>query len=318
MNRAVVTGASGLLGAAVLRDLSRVLDYVEGWSHSVAELPGGIRLTPLDLREPGPAEAALALARPDLVVHCAALTDVDACERDWDAAWTLNAEVPRRLAVAARAAGARFVQISTDAVYDGEEPGAHHELEASAPVNAYARSKHEGEHAVLASHPEALVIRTTMHGWSVVGRLSFSEAILRGLLRGERLTLFSDVTFSALPVSDLAELIRLLVEHRAAGIVNAGSADAVTKEQFGRMVASEFGLPEDPIEGVTLASRGLAAPRPRNTALDVSKLEALLGRRPPTVAEGLAHLRATAAAAAHAKGREAANLRDLVEDPDTL
>jgi dTDP-4-dehydrorhamnose reductase len=306
--RAVVTGASGLLGAALLR----VFEYAEGWSHTVPALPGGARLTPLDLRVPGVAEAALAAARPDVVVHCAALTDVDACERDPAAAWSLNAEVPGRLAAAARAADARFIQISTDAVYDGERPGAHAEDEPVAPVNAYARSKLDGERAVLAVHPEALVARTTMHGWSAVGRLSFSESILRGLSRGDRLTLFSDVSFSALPVSDLARLLLELAEREAVGVLNVGAADAVTKEAFGRMVAREFGLSDAPIEGVTLASRGLTAPRPRNTALDVSRLAALLGRRPPTVAEGLRHLRETLSRAARAE------LRDLVQNPSQL
>lgn len=311
MRRVIVTGAGGLLGAAVLRHFRDRLDAVEGWSHSATRLPDGTPLRPLDLTAPDAPEAALRAARPALVVHCAALTDVDGCERDPDAARALNADAPGRLARTAAGLGAAFVHISTDAVYDGERAGAHAEDEPPRPANAYARTKLEGEQAVLAAHPDALVLRTTMHGWSARERLSFSEVILRALARREPLTLFTDVTFSPLVVSDHARLIAALVERGASGVLNLGAADAVTKAAFGHLVAEVFELPADPIEGVTLASRGLDAARPRNTALDTTRLATVLGTPPPTVAEGVRRLRATIASARP-------ELRALVEDPARL
>lgn len=311
MRRVIVTGAGGLLGAAVARHFRTRLDVVEGWSQTTRSLPDGTSLRPLDLVTPDVPETALAAARPDLVVHCAALTDVDGCERDPDAARALNALVPGRLAAAAAAVGAAFVHISTDAVYDGERPGAHAEDDAPGPCNVYAETKLEGEQLVLDAHPAALVLRTTMHGWTPRGRLSFSEVILRGLVQGDPLTLFSDVTFSPLVVSDHARLIGALVDRDASGILNLGAADAVTKEAFGHLVAEVFGLPADPIEGVTLASRNLTAARPRNTALDPTRLTAALGAEPPTVAAGVRRLRETLASARP-------ELRDLVDDQGRL
>jgi dTDP-4-dehydrorhamnose reductase len=160
---------------------------------------------------------------------------------------------------------------------------------------------------VLAAHPGALVLRTTMHGWSALGRLSFSEVILRGLLRGERLTLFADVVFSPLVVSEHAALIPRLAG--LGGVLNLGAADAVSKADFGRLVAREFGLSPAPIEDVTLASRNLTAPRPRNLALDVARLTAALRAPPPTVADGVRRMRAETA-----RHRDA-SLSALVEDP---
>ena len=109
-----------------------------------------------------------------------------AARRDPDAAPALNAEVPGRLARPPPRGSARaFVHVSTDAVYDGERPGAHAEDE---PPRAGQRLRaHEARRArrrCSPPHPDALVLRTTMHGWTARGRLSFSEAILRGLLRG--------------------------------------------------------------------------------------------------------------------------------------
>jgi dTDP-4-dehydrorhamnose reductase len=311
MRRVVVTGAGGLLGAAVLRHFRARLDAVEGWSQTTRSLPDGTTLRPLDLTAGEAPEAALRALRPDLVVHCAALTDVDGCERDPEAARALNALVPGRLAAASAALGAAFVHISTDAVYDGERPGAHVEDEPLGPANVYAETKLEGEQLVLDAHPAALVLRTTMHGWTERGRLSFSEVILRALAGGDPLTLFTDVTFSPLVVSDHARLIAALVEREAAGILNFGAADAVTKEAFGHLVADVFALPATTIEGVTLASRNLAAARPRNTAMDATRLAAALGAPPPTVADGVRRLRETIASARP-------ELRDLVDDRGRL
>jgi dTDP-4-dehydrorhamnose reductase len=317
VKRAVVTGASGLLGGAVLRDLAANGYEVDGWSHTVAAAPDGVTFRRVELQAEDEVAAALDAARPDLVVHCAALTDVDACERDPAAARALNAEVPGR--VARLAPGARLVHISTDAVYDGERPGRHAEDEPPRPVNAYARSKLDGEAAVLAAEPSALVLRTTMHGWTAQGRRSFSESILRGVLRGDLLTLFSDVRFSVLDVADLAVLLRALAEGRAAGVLNLGAADGVSKERFGRLVAREFGLPEDPIVPIALADAGLRAPRPRNVELSVERATALLGREPPTVADGVRgfHERFRSGAAARLKGRPRGTLQSLFDDAGT-
>jgi dTDP-4-dehydrorhamnose reductase len=306
VTRVVVTGASGLLGATVLG----AFEDAEGWANRSHALPDGTPLRQVDLL--GDAGQALREAAPELVVHCAALTDVDACERDPDAAYALNAAAAAQLAAATHALGARFVQISTDAVYDGERTGEHAEDEPPRPANVYAESKLAGEQAVLEAHPEALVLRTTMHGWTPAGRRSFSESILRGLVRGDRLTLFADVRFSPLVVTDHAALIKRLAGH--GGVLNLGAADSVTKEEFGRIVAREFELSDAPIAGVSLASIGLSAARPRNTALDVTRLAHALGEPPPSVADGVRALRAGMVAAGTLKGRDGTSLAALVED----
>jgi dTDP-4-dehydrorhamnose reductase len=159
-----------------------------------------------------------------------------------------------------------------------------------------------------------------MYGWTAQGRRSFSESILRGLVRGERLRLFADVRFSPLNVTDLAVLIERLAENPgAAGVLNAGASDAVSKEEFGRLVARTFGLSDAPIEPIALAAAGLRAARPRNLALATRRLEALLGAPPPTVAEGLARLRdeLTTGAAARLKGGESGTLASLVDHGST-
>ncbi|MFT4034761.1 MAG: SDR family oxidoreductase [Patulibacter sp.] len=291
MGEVVVTGASGLLGGAVLRTLRKRAIDATGWSRHVACTADGLPLHTVDITRPQAAHAIEQTA-PRLVVHCAALTDVDACERDPDAAWALNAAAPGRLAAAAAACGARFIHISTDAVYDGQAAAAHAETETPAPANAYARSKLAGEELVLTTYPAATVVRTTMHGWTAQGRRSFSESILRTLLAGQEARLFTDVTFSALDVETLADLLLDVAATDAPGILNVGAADAVTKEAFGRQLATAFAVNSTLISSIRLADLDLPAPRPRNCAMSVDRLASLLRSSPPTVADGITRLHA--------------------------
>ncbi len=319
MTRAVVTGASGLLGGQVLRALARVGVAAQGWSHTARRAPDGVGFRAQDLTADGVSEKAVRDSCADLIVHCAALTDVDRCEGEPAVARAVNARLPGRLATAAAARGARFIHVSTDAVYDGERPGRHSEDEPPAPANMYAITKREGEEAVLAAHPGATVVRTTMHGWTAMGRLSFSEAILRGLAGGAPLTLFGDVVFSPLHAGDLAEAILALAAIDAPGIINVGATDAVAKDAFGRLVADVFGLDPSPITTIALADRRLRAPRPRNTALDVERVSELLGAPPPSVRAGVVRLHAEVlnGAAARLKGRPPGPPATLVQEPTT-
>jgi dTDP-4-dehydrorhamnose reductase len=115
-----------------------------------------------------------------------------------------------------------------------------------------------------------------------------------------------------LVVTDHARLIRRLAGHH--GVLNLGAADAVSKDQFGRVVAREFELTDAPIEGISLASLGLVAARPRNTALEVSRLTRALGHPPPTVADGVRAMRHGMVAAGTLKGRDGTSLAALLQD----
>lgn len=311
MTTVLVTGASGMLGANAVVAL-RARHRVVAASGTATGAVDGTPLVPVDLAEAGAAEALVARERPDLVLHCAALTDVDACEARPDAARRANVEATARVAAACRRHGSALAYVSTDSVYDGGH-GDHREDEPPTPVNVYARTKAEGEDAARAELPGALVLRTTMHGWRPAPRVSFSEAILRGLVRGERLALFTDVRFCPLVAGEIAEIAERLWLAGAEGLFNVGSADGVDKHRFGLLVAEAFGLDPAPIEPIRLAERRLTAARPLDCSMDVSRLTAAVGA-PPTVEEGLARLRRELGdgTAARLRGRDGRTLEDLL------
>lgn len=149
----------------------------------------GVDVADGDLSTPGGAAAAIEAHRPDMVIHTAAWTDVDGCERDPARAWRMNALATRLVAGACRRLGARLVYISTDYVFDGVLGRPYAEEDPPCTINVYGETKLAGELAA-ATVGEYLTVRTQ---WLFgPGRSNFVEAILRKALRGEALTVVAD------------------------------------------------------------------------------------------------------------------------------
>jgi dTDP-4-dehydrorhamnose reductase len=285
MGRLLVTGASGLLGANLLL-AARASHQLIAVSHRQPIHLHGAECIQADLAEADTARELVRTYRPQAVIHCAALTDVDVCEEHPELAERLNAEVPGWIAEACVASGTRLIHISTDAVFDGEK-GAYSEADVPRPVNAYGASKLRGEQAVLSANPSALVIRTNIFGWNAQPKLSLSEWFLDRLRRGERCTGFTDVTVSPLAAGDLAGRILQLVSMPVTSVLHVAGSEAITKYEFGRRVADAFGLSPDLIVPGSVDASPLRARRPHQLALDVRRAETVLGVPLPRLEPGL-------------------------------
>jgi dTDP-4-dehydrorhamnose reductase len=285
MARLLVTGASGLLGANLLL-AARASHQLIAVSHRQPIHLHGAECLQADLAEPGTARELLRAHRPQAVIHCAALTDVDVCEEHPELAERLNAELPGRIADACVATGTRLIHISTDAVFGGEK-GGYSEGDVAQPVNAYGASKLRGEQAVLSANPSALVIRTNIFGWNAQPKLSLSEWFLDRLRRGERCTGFTDVSVSPLAADDLAARILQLFPMPVTGVLHVAGSEAVTKYEFGRRVAEAFSLSPDLIVPGSVDASPLRARRPHRLALDVRRAETVLGAPLPRLEPGL-------------------------------
>jgi len=265
----VVTGAQGLLGSAVAAQARRRGLEVRSLGRAEA-----------DLSQPGSFERQLARRPPLAVIHCAAWTDVDGCQRDPARAERDNAQAAGWVVEACRRLGSRLVAISTDAVFDGEAspPYAYSESDRPGPLSVYGRTKLEAERRAL-QWPEALVVRTNFLG--PLGR-GFGGWLYRALVEGRGITLFEDARFTPLYVSDLGErLVRLAIDHPAEqGVLHLGGAEAVSKAELGLALAHRLGLSTERIRRGRIADQVFDAPRPRNTALDSRRAAGLLGPLP--------------------------------------
>ena len=292
MGRFVISGASGMLGGALLRTLLALGEEVEGWSRSIPKTSDGIELRTGDLMDASWAETRLREYRPDVIIHSAALTDADFCEENPQVAKIVNSLTPGRLARIAREIKARFVYISSDSVYDDARPGRRREDERPNPASVYARSKLEGEGYALAAYPEALAIRTTMVGWTDARapRPKFAEDILGKLTARRQCPLWKDAFFSPLHVDMLGEIILELAEHSdVSGVLNVGARRPISKLDFGYRLAETFGLDPSFIEETRVDDVERPAKRTKNTGLDVKRVEKLLGPM-PRVEDGVSQL----------------------------
>lgn len=244
-----------------------------------------------DLSVPGTAAQIMEQCRPQWVVHCAAATQVDACERDPDMADRLNCKMAASVAEAAWALDARLIHISTDAVFDGER-GGYSEADEPNPISIYGRSKLDGEQAVVEAHPQATIVRTNFYGWNLLPKQSLAEWFLAHLEVEKPCQGFSDVWVSILLVNDLAGILLDLLEKDLPGLYHVGSSDCVSKYEFGISLARVFGLSTDLIKPISIDQLQLPARRAKRLCLRGEKVERVLSAKLPKIEAGLKRFRA--------------------------
>lgn len=260
--RIVVTGAGGQLGTDVVRLASGA------GRHEV--LAAGS--SELDVGDRDVVMAALTRARPDLILHCAAWTAVDACESDPDRAFRVNSFGCRNVAEAARHTGAHLVAVSTDYVFDGTLSRPYTEWDRPNPVSVYGLSKRAGEEEIMALLPGATIARTAWvcgpHGTNMV------KTVLR-LAGGEGPLRFVDdqrgcPTFT----EDLAGMLLQLGVGRRPGLFHVTNQGATSWYGFARDVLVAAGMDPARVEPIATSDLQPArpAPRPANSVLDNAAL----------------------------------------------
>ncbi len=284
--RLLITGASGLLG------LNLALHSAA--AHQVT----GVQRTPLrgtpfavrraDLTDLEALPALLDEIAPEAVIHCAALADVDACERQPELAQRLNADLPAALAAWCARQGVRLLHVSTDAIFDGRREGFYTEADAPNPLSRYARTKLEAERRVLEAMPQAIVARVNFFGWSLSGNRSLAEFFFNRLRAGQPVFGFDDVFFCPLFVGHLSALLLAMLEKGLHGLYHVVGGAALSKYDFGLALARQFGFDEALITPRSVEAAGLTARRSHNLRLSVHKLSTDLGQVIPDYRQGLA------------------------------
>ena len=285
--RLLITGASGLLGVNLAWEAMQAGHAVVGVTGQ-RELPGApFPAFRADLTSPAAVESMWAQARPEAVIHAAALANVDACERHPDLAHRLNAEVPGEIAALAAADGIPLVHVSTDAVFDGAR-GNYTEDDAPNPLSTYARTKLAGEQAVAAKHPQAIIARVNFFGWSLSGQRSLAEWFVNNLSAGQPMNGFTDVFFCPLLANHLARLLLEALERGLSGLYHFTSPACLSKYAFGVALAQQFGYPHTLIRPASVEDANLTARRSHNLTLRSDKLAQALGHSLPKWETGIA------------------------------
>ena len=285
--RILVPGATGFLGRTLL-SLEGEAEWMGCGRQPAAE---GIPYRQVDLANRQAVAALVAELAPDWVINAAAMTDVDGCEKDMRAARQANVDIPENLAAACDATGAGLVHISTDYVFDGKR-GPYREGDETHPLSCYGQLKLESE-GVLQKMERVLVVRTLwLYGYVPQAGSNFLTWVLRSLSSGQPLRVFADQWGNPTYIRDLARALVALCGQEARGLLHAGGTTFMTRYEMAREMACFFGIDSASIEPIPTRAAGLPAERPLRSGLRTDALEAALGRRPMSFAEGLRHLAA--------------------------
>ncbi len=273
-----------MLGSALVREMTgRAILFPVGAQH-------------FDLRDAAAVGDALRRSKPDVVVHTAAFTRVDEAETKTEEAFAVNDRGTAHVAVACAAVQAFLVYVSTDYVFDGSKGAPYVEEDPTAPLNAYGRSKLEGERHALGV-PGHLIVRTQ----GLYGRRgrSFVRSILEAADAGRSISVVDDVTTGVTYADDLAQAIRLLLDAEATGVYHAADAGPVVWADFARAILDEAGRSEVPVARIRAAATGRPAQRPAYSYLDSSRFAATVGRPLPAWRDSLARFVTDLAADGH-------------------
>lgn len=273
MKRMYITGVAGMLGsnmAYLLRNRYEITGV-----DKIPFMAEGIRCEQFDLLNFAALKESILRASPDVLVHTAALINVDLCEEEKDLAYKLNTELTAFLAELCEEISCRMVYISTDAVFDGGEEKLYSEEDVTNPVNQYGKTKLLGEEYVL-RHGH-LVVRTYIYGFNVQEKNSFGEWIYKSLQQGETLHMFTDIDFSPILVNDLTEVIVELLEGDIHGLFHICASGAVSKYAFGKYLQKVFSLPEGLIQESVSDNFPFKAKRSKHMGMSNKKAEQILG-----------------------------------------
>lgn len=256
--RILITGANGQLGTELRRELA-------GDTLILKDLPE------FDLGRERCADEIMD-ARPEVVVHAGAYTDVDGAEQDPKLAMAVNGDGTGRVARAAAAVGARLLYVSTDYVFDGRRQAPYREDDRPNPLNVYGRSKLVGEAQVLKHCPGSLIVRTA---WLFGGSgKNFVKTIARLGVEQPVLRVVNDQRGCPTYAADLARAIGTLIRSRTTGLVHVTNGGDCTWYEFAQAIVAGLGLPTI-VEPITTEQAGRPARRPAYSVLSPDRLRSL-------------------------------------------
>ncbi len=271
--RIFITGGGGLLGSKLAeKALEEGHEVFSGYNHNLLEKGVPVKL---DLTTDGSISKAVDLARPEVIFHTAALTDVDKCEAERDLACQINVRSTKILAEAAKNRGAFLVYVSTDYVFDGSR-GMYSEDDATNPISHYGYTKLLGE-----KYADCVARTCVIYGSRPAsGKINFALWIIDKLQKGEGIRVVTDQYISPTLNTNLAGMLLEAGEKRMDGIYHLAGATRISRHDFACRLADAFGLDKSLISPSRMIDIGWKAKRPMDSSMDVSKAAQMLREKP--------------------------------------
>jgi dTDP-4-dehydrorhamnose reductase len=286
----LVTGASGLLGTR-LCELALQRNHEVYAAYSQHKPVHGTAVQ-LDVSDRAGVENAFEKIGPEVVVHSAALTDVDKCELERELAWKVNVGGTENVAESCRKHRAFLVCVSTDYIFDGEK-GMYEESDAPAPVNYYGYTKLKAEESVKSLADKYCIARASVIFGSnpATGKMNFVLWLLNKLRKQERVEIVTDQWNSPTLNTSLAQMILEAVEREMTGTYHFAGATRIDRYSFSKLIAETFSLDVNLIEPILSSEFSWVARRPKDSSLDTSRARQTLKNKPLKLEDALMKMR---------------------------
>jgi dTDP-4-dehydrorhamnose reductase len=285
----IITGGAGLLGLNWGYHIRDRYAPVLGL-HAREIQPAGLATRHLPLESKAVLLPVLEALAPRAIIHTAGLTSIEGCEADPALARQVNVEVSRYVSEACKEMAIPMIHISTDNLFDGNSAMVTEDAPVN-PVNVYGQTKAEAELVIQECHDDVIIVRTNFYGWGPVYKPSFSDTIIRSLRNGGDLSLFEDVYYTPILISDLVNAAHDLLEKGRRGVFHVVGDERLSKYDFGHRVADAFDLDASGIRAGRLKDMANLAKRPFDMSMSNEKTRVALGRSLGTLAEQLVRLR---------------------------
>ncbi|MEE0490215.1 dTDP-4-dehydrorhamnose reductase [Methanosphaera stadtmanae] len=275
-----ITGGSGLLGERLATIASNDDEIV--LSHNSNPTKNTIKC---DITDKNEVEKVINKNKPDTIVHCAAMTDVDLCEDEIDIAYRINSDGTRNMAQAAENIGAKIIYVSTDFVFDGDK-GYYSEDDEVNPLGIYAKSKYDGEVQLKKYSTNWAIARVSvLYGWHK--KANFTTWVINQLRSNNSINIVTDQINSPTYADNAGEAIFEIAKQDKNGIYHTAGNDRINRFDFTQKIAEAFNLNKDLINPTTSDKFIQKAPRPRDSSLNVNKIKKELGFIMETCSESL-------------------------------
>jgi len=260
LNKKIIILGTGFLGGYILEKLEFNQIPAEGTNYQ--NISNSIKLDATNIEE---VEKYLISVKPQTVINCVGIGNVDFLEKNPNVAFKINSDSAKNIAKICNKLRIRMIHISTDSVFDGQK-GMYKENDPVNPLNVYAKSKALAETHVQDNSENFVIVRTNFYGFDKKNKW-FLNWVINSLSAGKKIIGFSDIFFNPLDVSNLSDFLVELTESKYEGILHLGSNDFLSKYGFIINVATIFEFDKNLIERGN-SSTTLIAKRPKNTTLD--------------------------------------------------
>ena len=290
MQSVLITGANGFVGFYLSNQLLQKNYRVIATGKGACRLPfqqDNFIYQSMDFTNEAAVEETFRKFRPQIVVHCGAMSKPDECEMNRESAFLTNVTGTVHLIKAAATTDSFFIFLSTDFVFDGET-GMYKENDAREPVNYYGETKLLAEDEVLKYEHDWAIVRTVLvYGKPFLSRQNILTNVASALKEGKMLNIFNDQVRTPTFVEDLASGIVAIIEHKAGGIYHLSGKDVLTPYEMAVAVANYLQLDELLIKKVEEKDFPQPARRPHKTGFNITKARTLLSYDPVSFKEGL-------------------------------